>query len=96
MGVAGRRGLKRMGGTGSRGLRDATPCFKMAEWTRLLTGSNRARVLSELKRRSVKRNTSSSMKEGAVLVPFILKDDGPDVLFTVRSKNLRQHRGQVR
>ncbi|XP_019863164.1 PREDICTED: nucleoside diphosphate-linked moiety X motif 8-like [Amphimedon queenslandica] len=67
----------------------------MSEWARLLTGSNKSRVLSELKRRSVRRKPSSTMKEGAVLVPFILKEDNPELLFTVRSRSLRSHRGQV-
>ena len=64
----------------------------------ILGGINRSRVMAELTRRTRGSVVSDSLKKGAVLVPFLISADerSPEVLFTVRSRMLRQHRGQVR
>ena len=67
-------------------------------WRRVLESSNKARVVKELARRCEGSDYSamSERKNTAVLVPLVMGQQDPEVLFTVRSRGLRQHRGQVR
>ena len=39
---------------------------------------------------------SGEGRQAAVLVPLLIADGEPSVLFTIRSTNLSRHRGQVR
>ncbi len=41
------------------------------------------------------RRWSEKRKEAAVLVPIILREDGPRVILTVRSPDMRSHAGQI-
>lgn len=69
----------------------------MKDWSKLLSGSNKARVVSSLQRQAA--SGSGFVGEGrraAVLVPLLIANGEPSVLFTIRSINLSRHRGQVR
>ena len=65
---------------------------------RVLESSNRARVSSELARRckGLDYSAMGERKITAVLVPILAGGAEPEIVFTVRSRDLRQHRGQVR
>ena len=65
---------------------------------RVLEISNRTRVSNELARRCQGLDYSGlgEKKTTAVLVPILAGEAEPEVVFTVRSRDLRQHRGQVR
>ena len=67
-------------------------------WSRVLSASNRSRVMAELGKRSQGLDYSGmgKLKQNAVLVPLLAGPREPELLFTVRSRELRQHRGQVR
>lgn len=69
----------------------------MKDWSRLLSGSNKARVVSSLLRQAVSGSGfSGEGRHAAVLVPLLIANGEPSVLFTIRSTNLSRHRGQVR
>ncbi|ORX98478.1 hypothetical protein K493DRAFT_189905, partial [Basidiobolus meristosporus CBS 931.73] len=42
-----------------------------------------------------KYDTSKTLDEAAVLVPFCMVEGKPSILFTVRSNNMNSHRGEV-
>ncbi|KAK9719966.1 hypothetical protein K7432_004450 [Basidiobolus ranarum] len=42
-----------------------------------------------------KYDTSKTLAEAAVLVPFCIVDGKPSILFTVRSSNMNSHKGEV-
>ena len=67
-------------------------------WMRVLENSNRNRVSNELARRcqGLDYGGMGERKMTAVLVPILVGEAEPEVVFTVRSRDLRQHRGQVR
>ncbi|KAL5475432.1 hypothetical protein EMCRGX_G025249 [Ephydatia muelleri] len=68
----------------------------MKDWSRLLSGSNKARVVSSLLRQAVSGSGfSGEGRHAAVLVPLLIANGEPSVLFTIRSTNLSRHRGQV-
>ena len=67
------------------------------EWKKLVSASNRSRVIRELRRRTRDDVPTISRDSSAVLVPILPGNGtGPAMLFTVRSRNLKNHRGQVR
>ena len=69
----------------------------MKDWSRLLGESNKARVISSLLRHAVRGSGfTGEGRQAAVLVPLLIANGEPSVLFTIRSTNLSRHRGQVR
>lgn len=67
-------------------------------WESVLDVDNVARVIAKLTERDHKNDEwpEPGMKSAAVLVPLVTVDKVPSVLFTLRSRELSQHRNQVR
>lgn len=68
----------------------------MKDWSRLLGESNKARVVSALLKQAARGSGfTGDGRQAAVLVPLLVVNGEPSVLFTIRSVNLSRHRGQV-
>ena len=70
----------------------------MSVWQEVLSSANRCRVMAELAKESaplVKLRKATHQRASAVLVPIVDGDREPELLFSVRTRLLREHRGQV-
>lgn len=68
-------------------------------WREMLGEGNKRRVMSTLKKRESQFDewpTKEGIRDAAVLVPMVIVDGQPSVLFTVRSQYVSRHRQQVR
>ncbi|MBI2890326.1 MAG: CoA pyrophosphatase [Nitrospirae bacterium] len=55
----------------------------------------RHRVQEALAHRPVSRLAHRHLRSAAVLLPLVERDDGPHVLFTVRTDTVEHHKGQI-
>ena len=67
-------------------------------WNKILTEENKQRVISSLEKKEEGSEEwpLASLRQSAVLVPLVLVDRTPSILFTVRSHHVSRHRNQVR
>lgn len=69
-------------------------------WREVFSEENKERVVSTLKKRDFQLDewpsTIQGVRDAAVLVPMVIVDGQPSVLFTVRSQHVSRHRQQVR
>lgn len=70
-------------------------------WTKVLSDDNKQRVVSKLKKRECKDvgewpSSEQDARDAAVLVPMVIVEGEPSVLFTVRSQHVSRHRQLVR
>ena len=72
-------------------------------WARLLTEENRQRVVERLEKLRKRQDEEAEVwppgegsRHAAVLIPMVMVEGEPSVLFTVRSQQLSNHRNQVR
>ena len=69
---------------------------KTLTWDTVLSEENRQRCIKKMsKQKAVRDVDSKSKRPGAVLVPLCLINGELSLLYTVRSKNLKSHRGQI-
>ena len=73
-----------------------------AVWRKVLADENKRRVVTELKERKIGVDgeewpvSKGGTRDAAVLVPLVMAEGQPSVLFTVRSQHVSRHRQQVR
>jgi hypothetical protein len=69
-------------------------------WREVLANGNKQRVMDALRGGGIEPegwpSTQGGIRDAAVLVPMVMVDEQPSVLFTVRSQLVSRHRQQVR
>ncbi len=67
-------------------------------WNGVLADENRRKVSEKLKKRQteIEQWPRDGSRDAAVLIPMVMVEGEPSVLFTVRSQHLSSHRNQVR
>lgn len=66
-------------------------------WSKILADENKQRVITGLqKEQNIGEKWPEANRSAAVLVPLVMAEGVPSVLFTVRSQHISRYRSQVR